>query len=283
MRIGYTEFSFGYAFTENLIRSIGTKPKGAPVFPNLIQEAQLGYDVHIDLPGCPLFFQYKLPELMVKKSAAEIAKHHLPGMQVRFFRMALMRRDLSQQHQLLMNLERRFPNRVFYSTPCIENVRDFNSAYNAAQVHRRSVFFSPRDIGLLPDNKAHSVAYRGNLRSGYLCSEPRKVSAKTFEDIEKTILKSFHQVRFRTLGRASEELRKEVLQLLPPQMRQSEGLVRERIRSRRAGFEDRPALSPQAEEVVNEILVSRELVRVGLGLDLLIAQPYTGADSVQEA
>jgi hypothetical protein len=63
MRIGYTEFSFGYAFTENLIRSSATGPKKAPVFPNLMQEAHKGYDVRIDLPGVPLFFQYKLPEL----------------------------------------------------------------------------------------------------------------------------------------------------------------------------------------------------------------------------
>ena len=45
MKLGYTEFSFGYAFTENLIRSMPSGPTGAPFFPNLLQEAQLGYDI----------------------------------------------------------------------------------------------------------------------------------------------------------------------------------------------------------------------------------------------
>ena len=64
MKVGYTEFSFGYAFTENLIRGSASAPTGAPVFHNLVQEATLGYDVRTNLPAVPLFFQYKLPELM---------------------------------------------------------------------------------------------------------------------------------------------------------------------------------------------------------------------------
>jgi hypothetical protein len=48
---------------------------GAPIFPNLAQEASVGYDVHINLPGLPLFFQYELPELMTRKSAREISKY----------------------------------------------------------------------------------------------------------------------------------------------------------------------------------------------------------------
>jgi len=40
MKLGYSEFSFGYAFTENLIRSSPKAPNGAPVFPNLVQEAR---------------------------------------------------------------------------------------------------------------------------------------------------------------------------------------------------------------------------------------------------
>jgi hypothetical protein len=85
MKIGYTEFSFGYAFTENLIRASSTSPVGAPVFPNLIQEAQAGLDVRIDFPACPVFFQYKLPELMTSRRAKEVSKYRLPGIRPRFF------------------------------------------------------------------------------------------------------------------------------------------------------------------------------------------------------
>jgi hypothetical protein len=108
MKVGYTEFSFGYAFTENLIRSSAIAPVGAPVFPNLIQEGSAGYDIRINLPGVPLFFQYKLPELMKKGTAFEIAKYNCPGLSIPFFRMAMMRRDVSRQHELLIELEARY-------------------------------------------------------------------------------------------------------------------------------------------------------------------------------
>lgn len=282
MKIGYTEFSFGYAFTENLIRSLASKPLGAPVFPNLIQEAKLGYDIKIDMPGCPLFFQYKLPELMVKNTAAEIAQHQLPGIKVRFFRMPLMRRDLSIQHQLLMNLEGSYPKKVLYATPCLQNAADFNTAYNAAHVHRRSAFFSPRDIGPLPDDKSHVIAYQDGLAYGYVCSEPKKIPAKSFEDIEKVIQSSFEQKRFGTLEQASADIRNHVIELIPAPLRQEEGQVRERIRSRRLALADQPVISARTEKVAEDLLVSREFARVGLGLDLLIAQPAPDSGKKQQ-
>lgn len=79
-RVGYTEFSFGYAFTENLIRGSATALTGAPVFPTLVQEAILGYDGQISFPAAPLFFQYKLPELMTRASASEIANGLCPSL-----------------------------------------------------------------------------------------------------------------------------------------------------------------------------------------------------------
>ena len=121
MKLGYTEFSFGYAFTENLIRSSSTRSGRAPFFPNLIQEGRLGYDVRIDFPGCPLYLQYKLPELMVRDTAVEISKYFLQGIATPFFRMHLMKRNLSRQHELLIDLENRHPNSVYYATPGLES------------------------------------------------------------------------------------------------------------------------------------------------------------------
>lgn len=72
-RAGYAEFSFGYAFTENLIVGSAPAPAGAPAFPTPVQEAILGYDGQISFPAVPLFSQYKLPELMTRASASEMA------------------------------------------------------------------------------------------------------------------------------------------------------------------------------------------------------------------
>lgn len=96
MKVGYTEFSYGYAFTENLIRSLSTGPTGAPIFPNFVQEAKVGYDVKINLPAVPLFFQFKLPERLKKGTAFEVASGNCPGLATPFYRIGLMRNDLSK-------------------------------------------------------------------------------------------------------------------------------------------------------------------------------------------
>jgi hypothetical protein len=273
MKVGYTEFSFGYAFTENLIRWASARPSGAPVFPNLNQEARLGYDVQIDFPASPLFFQYKLPELMVRSTAAEISQHALPGMSVPFFRMPLMRRDLSEQHALLMLLEREFPGTVYYAASEIEDNNTFNNAYNAAQVHHRSVFFSPIDIGALPDDRQHAVAYRNGSGDAWLCSEPREISALRYERIEQKATNLFDQRRFRSLEDTAAEIQHALLNLTSPEVRASEGAIRQRVQARVGSLTVAPAADARAREVAVEVLVSREIARVGLSLDMFIAQP----------
>jgi hypothetical protein len=270
MKIGYTEFSFGYAFTENLIRSSTTAPKGAPVFPNLIQEGKGGFDVHINLPGLPLFFQYKLPESMKRNTAFEISQHAIPGFTVPFFRMGLMRRDISDQHDLLIDLEKKYPNTVLYASPVLHDLAAFNRAYSAANVHRRSVFFSPTDIGPLPDNLAHSIAYQDNF-VGYFFSEPRKIAARNYETLEQDIRARFEEKSSHSLQNVSVELRNSVRPLVSNSMRQSEAMIEERIRTRRSVQLD--TADKEKERVITDILVTREMTRVDLGVDLMIAQP----------
>jgi len=273
MKVGYTEFSFGYASTENLIRSSAVAPVGAPVFPNLIQEGTSGYDIRINFPGVPLFFQYKLPELMKKGTAFEIANGHCPALSIPFFRIAMMRRDVSRQHELLIKLEARYPSNVFYATPCIASVDDFDKAYNGAAVARQSVFFSPTDIGPLPDDKAHSIAYKSGLPNGYFCSEPKPIKARSFDELSAGFRTQFEEKRFDQIGESAREMRESVLQLASSPMRQTEQLIADRVRSRRVQVLDGASRPPEEERAVTDILVAREIARVDLGIDLLVAQP----------
>ena len=271
MKLGYSEFSFGYAFTENLIRSSSVSPSSAPVFPNLVQEALLGYDVRIDLPASPLFFQYKLPESMTRNSAAEIATHQLSGLVVPFFRMPLMRRDLSAQHRRLIELEQKYPDAVFYASPGMHNLGEFNVAYKDGRVHERSAFFSPTDIGPLPDDKNHTVAYRTNPPIAYFCSQPRPITALDYSALAQNARRLLERPQYRTLESSSQLLRDTVRTLVSPQMRVAESDLAQRIKRRRAI--DPTTASGHVERVVEDILVSREMARVDLGVDMLITQP----------
>lgn len=275
MRLGYTEFSFGYAFTENLLRSASTALLGAPVFPNLVQEGRLGYDVRIDLPACPLFFQYKLPDLMVRDTAFEISKRFLDrdGLATPFFRMHLMQRDLSRQHERLIDLEGRYPHSVYYATPTFKFTTSFNAAYNTACVHSESVLFSPTSIGNLPDDKPHTIAYRHDLEYAWFCSEPRKIPAFKFKDVVDQFRTLFEEQHYQLLQDMAGPTFESILGSIPLQLRGSENDIRQRIRARRMEIEGGPELDEESTEVVEDLLVSRELSRVGLGLEFLIAQP----------
>ncbi|MER9707841.1 hypothetical protein NKJ10_27110 [Mesorhizobium sp. M0204] len=273
MKVGYTEFSFGYAFTENLIRSSSAAPVGAPVFPNLIQEGHSGFDIRINFPGVPLFFQYKLPELMKRGTAFEIASGHCPGLSIPFFRIAMMRRDVSRQHELLLRLEARYPSNVFYAAPCIANISDFDRSYNGATVARQSIFLSPGEIGPLPDDKAHSLAYKPGLATGYFCSKPKPTKVQTFDDLAALFKEQFAEKRFAEVREAAREMRENALELASPSMRQAEQLIAERVGARRIQILDGAARPPEEERAVTDILVAREIARVDLGVDLLVAQP----------
>src|SRR5580704_15864116 len=74
----FSEFSYGYCLTEDLIVGQGTQLTAAPVFPSLIEEGQpgVGYDVRFDRPGTPLFLQFKLVHQMVRGTANETKKGH---------------------------------------------------------------------------------------------------------------------------------------------------------------------------------------------------------------
>ena len=186
MDIGYSEFSFGYAFTDNFIRDSRSRPTSAPTFPSLRDEGKWGYDVRIELAGRAVFFQYKRPELLTRNSAREIRDYALPGLYPDFFRMPLMMGTISQQHNHLIDLESKFPGRVFYATPAMGTINEFNRVYCRGKVHRQTVLFSPNEIGPLNAKDKHHIAYRNRQPHGWLCSEPRKITGDSLRTVRRT-------------------------------------------------------------------------------------------------
>jgi hypothetical protein len=185
----------------------------------------------------------------------------------------MMRRDISRQHELLIELEARYPSNVFYAAPGIEDVTAFDRAYNDAAVARRSSFFSPTEIGQLPDDKTHTIAYKPQVTTAYFFSEPKAVKALTFEQLSTKLHAALAEKRFGVLRNAAGELREQVLDLATPVMRQTEQLIAERVRARRRPSPDQPAYSPEEDRAVTDLLVAREIARVDMGIDVLVAQP----------
>lgn len=273
MKLDYTEFSFGYAFTENLIRSTSSGAGTAPVFPNLRQEARAGYDVHINLPGFPLYLQYKLPDLMVRYTAKEILRYDLPGLHLPFFRMYLMQRNQSDQHETLIELEESFPGSVYYVAPCMMDIDHFNDMYISANVHQCSVFFSPNEIGHLPDDRQHSIAYCRGMPVAWLCSEPREIGFYQSNDIFMGANSSMKVPHYRTLREAAYYIREGIIPIVSSKIQARESEIRQLIQEERRNILGQTEIDSSTEQVIEDLLVSREIARIGLGLDLIIAQP----------
>jgi len=175
MRPGITEFSYGYAITEEIIRNQRHFIVGAPIFPSLIQEGcEGGYDLKLNRIGFPLFLQFKLAHLMVRNTAYEIQYYGL--LSLPFYRMYLMPLKLSEQHNMLLDLDNG-NNEVYYVAPFFTTQEELNNHYAANRVLQNSFLIKPNSIGILPDDNDHHVSVEQYSTFGYLFSdEPKKIT-----------------------------------------------------------------------------------------------------------
>lgn len=153
-----SEFSYGYALTDNLIHGSGLGAAAAPVFPSLIAEGGLGYDLRLDRPGSILFLQFKLSHCMVRNNAMEIKTHGIFPRGSRFYRFYLHRTSHSDQHPLLLALEAA-GSEVYYVAPAFHEPAELDEVYLSRTVAANSVFVRPSWIGAIVDADQHHVSF----------------------------------------------------------------------------------------------------------------------------
>ena len=185
MEARLTEFSYGYCVTEELANQGGPGFKAAPYFPSLYSEGKEGggFDVQI---GNALFLQFKLSDELTRRSAKET---QLGLLEPTFFRFWLHRRDRSEQHKMLIELEGK-GNQVFYIAPEFADISSLDQAYNGSGVVTQSAMFSPSEIGPLPDDKYHSVAFKAGVTSGWFLSEPKPLKVQRSRDVVSRALEA---------------------------------------------------------------------------------------------
>jgi hypothetical protein len=174
MRPNISEFSYGYALTDELIHSLGVGITGAPVFPSLYQEGQRGggWDVQLTRPGVPLFLQFKLSDCMTRSNCQEAKTGVLT---VPCYRMHLRPKRFSRQHELLLDLESK-GHEVYYSAPAFHEPDQLNEAYLGNQVKARSLWLRPSGVGPLPDDESHHISFKPPPSPWFFSSrEPRQM------------------------------------------------------------------------------------------------------------
>lgn len=200
MKPDISEFSYGYAVTEELVANNCGRVIGAPVFPSLYEEGKEGggYDVKVPLVGRPIFLQFKLTDCLERTNA----KEHRDGlMGIPYYRMHLRPHKHSDQHKLLLALEKKGES-VFYIAPEFHLPNELNVHYLARNVIKHSAAFRPSDIGALPDDNEHYVVFEKGTSYGYRCSDDVKRVRKTIlKDGLSTVFVEY-KVKPRDLGEA---------------------------------------------------------------------------------
>jgi hypothetical protein len=183
-----SEFSYGFALTNEIA---GWAPlKIAPIFPSLIEEGKKGggYDVKLEMPGVPLYLQFKRGHRMTRSTAKEV-KQYKKRLNVPFHRFYITESGTSDQHTLLLELDDGNSN-VFYAAPRFDRITEINDAWAAKQVAQRSIFVRPQAIGAL-DDELHHVAY--DAQRTYVCSEPKEIEALSAVQLVERLLGRLHE------------------------------------------------------------------------------------------
>jgi len=103
-------------------------------------------------------------------------------------------RKISDQHQSLISLDQN-GNDVFYVAPSFHTTSELNSAYASHQVWNRSFRIRPFEIGPLPDDRRHHVAFQpstGQWRS-YSENPSKEGRALRSEEIATVLLQRIKQ------------------------------------------------------------------------------------------
>lgn len=192
-----SEFSYGYAVTEEIVTSCKAIIVGAPIFPSLYEEGKVGgYDVQIPIKGRPLFLQFKLSDYLLKRSAKEYQDGLLT---MPYYRMHIRPLRHSEQHDLLRALESAGES-VFYISPEFHLPEELNDYYLRKVVVNNSAAFSPNEIGVLPDDGPHYVAFKRGASIAYRRSdEAVEIAKRSLKDGLQPFLDAA-EIQIRELG-----------------------------------------------------------------------------------
>ena len=177
MNPDFSEFSYGYAVTEELAKTHKAHLLGAPIFPSLYEEGKVGggYDMKIPMAGKAIFIQFKLSDYLERTNA----KEHRDGvLSVPYYRMHIRPIKHSDQHNLLLELENSGET-VFYIAPEFHLPRELNEFYLNSSVVQNSAAFSPGVIGPMPDDEEHYLVFKRGTSEAYRCSDNRKPVRKS--------------------------------------------------------------------------------------------------------
>jgi hypothetical protein len=180
----FSEFSYGFVLTHELVNRFRGEIVGAPTLPSLKAEGQQGgYDVSIPARGYTVFLQFKTSQCMVQKSAKEWADYGH-----RYYRFPIRPASYSKQHALLLDLAREnTAHLVAYVAPAFHDLANLNHYFLVGEVALHSVWVPVASIGPISDNEEHWLTFDAPLAKARFWSEPRNVKTLEADEIRSLL------------------------------------------------------------------------------------------------
>lgn len=158
----FSESSFAFAFTENLINGGLLAGSAAPRFLSTYAEGKgEHWDVHLPSHPVAFFFQFKIPNVLQR---GRMLQNFVP-LRSPFYRMNLRSENGYAQHHGLLQLEYEGEN-VYYVCPRFHEGDDFNALFALREVPQRSAWFRPTQVTPPDYLGPHGVAYDVFGRNG---------------------------------------------------------------------------------------------------------------------
>ncbi len=157
MRPTFSEFTFGFGISREILKLLEKNTIRAPVFPSLLEEADLGYDVKFSFIGSSLFLQFKTSDYLEKPNAKYWNEFKGPH-----FRFRLYRLDRSSQHNRLVLLAEKEPH-VYYCAPLFNSEADFSTFFLKEELSDKSVAVPLGKLGVLTDTRQHHFVYTASI------------------------------------------------------------------------------------------------------------------------
>lgn len=175
-----SEFSYGYGVTREIEQRLASRGvRATPFLPNLVHEANVGFDVAFSGPGRVVLLQFKLGQELSRFRRSQ------PGQAAPRLRRPFWRYNVDTSENQFLRLEEFETNGadVSYVAPRFSNWAAYEAAFLAGNILNRSLILSPSQIlaGANGARAAHRVVYDSVDR--FVCSEPRRI-----EEINSDVL-----------------------------------------------------------------------------------------------
>ena len=194
--LGISEFTFGYAFISEQIRKRWGNVVSVPIFPSLIKERGLGYDVELPLKGKTCYYQFKTSELLKSANSKFIRDGTYTG---EYYRIKLHKMFNNNQHRMLWKLSQKEKN-TYYVAPECSNLKVFNDAFLNGKVTDYSRLIPLKNCNNYADSDSnqHYITYQEGNPAFYQHSEvsekKESILGKNIGDLYNDMVKDFKTI-----------------------------------------------------------------------------------------